>query len=73
MYHGSKKATNLKGGKNMPEELIAGLSRHIGRTITIFTTSGGLSGRPISNRVYKSTKKINIKFTRFFIKHYFLN
>ena len=34
-----------RGGKLMPDDtLIASLCRHIGQTVTIFTTSGGLSG-----------------------------
>jgi hypothetical protein len=40
----------LKGGFNMSccrrlQELVRDLRRHFGETVTIFTTSGGLSGR----------------------------
>lgn len=33
--------------------IVEGLSRYIGRTVTIFTTSGGISGEPNSIRVLK--------------------
>lgn len=33
--------------------IVEGLCRYIGRTVTIFTTSGGLSGEPNVVRVHK--------------------
>lgn len=32
--------------------LVESMICYIGQTVTIFTTSGGLSGSPICNRVY---------------------
>lgn len=43
--------------------------RYIGQTVTIFTTSGGLSGSPNSYKVFELSPKINPEFAGFFVEN----
>lgn len=53
--------------------LVETMFRYIGQTVTIFTTSGGLSGRPDYNKIHKSTIKINSEFVGFSVNDNLFN